>query len=110
MNKKEILLNYTSLYVFAENLELIQYQIILLDGKVLIGFAQKGICLYLIKVKEGIIMSKEDILKKIKQLEENRELAQERLKMGAVRMKYEIEKIDKKIDYNKKLLESFSDN
>jgi len=64
----------------------------------------------LIKVKEGIIMSKEDILKRIKQLEENRELAQEQLKMGAVRMKYEIEKIDKEIDYNKKLLESFSDN
>jgi len=55
-------------------------------------------------------MSKEDILKRIKQLEENRELAQEQLKMGAVRMKYEIEKIDKEIDYNKKLLESFSDN
>jgi hypothetical protein len=75
-----------------------------------LALAQKDICLYLIKVKEGIIMSKEDILKRIKQLEENRELAQEQLKMGAVRMKYEIEKIDKEIDYNKKLLESFSDN
>jgi len=64
----------------------------------------------LIKVKEGIIMSKEDILKRIEQLEKDRKLAQDRLKMGTVRMKNEIEKIDKKIDHNKKLLESFSDN
>ncbi|MBS5014330.1 MAG: hypothetical protein KHZ26_09050 [Haemophilus parainfluenzae] len=55
-------------------------------------------------------MSKEDILKRIEQLEKDRKLAQDRLKMGTVRMKNEIEKIDKKIDHNKKLLESFSDN
>ena len=55
-------------------------------------------------------MSKDEILKKLDELNKTKKLAQDMLKRGNLRMNREIKIIEEKIDFYKKALKSFSDS